>query len=605
MLRLLKRYRRIWLADFEFDAPPGERPRPRCLVAWELRTGAMLRIWEDELLRLEHPPYDTGDDALFIAYFASAELGCHAALGWPMPERVLDLFTEFRALTNGRDLRCGAGLLGALAHFGLDAIDATEKQSMRELVLRGGPYTRNEITAVLDYCESDVRALGRLLPAMLPRVDLPRALLRGRYMTAVARMEHNGVPIDTTALATLRNNWSSIQRTLVARIDADYGVYEGTTFKRDRWSAWLAANGIPWPRLPSGALDLSDDTFRQMARAYPAVAPMRELRYSLSKLRLADLAVGSDGRNRCLLSPFRARTSRNQPSNSRFIFGPAVWLRGLIRPAPGRGLAYVDWSQQEFGIAAALSGDVAMRQAYQSGDPYLSFAKQAGAVPPDATKDSHGAIRDQYKACSLGVQYGMGAESLAMRIGEPVVWARELLRRHRETYPRFWRWSDAVIDHAMLHNTVWTVFGWPIHIGSTVNPRSLRNFPMQANGAEMLRLACCLATERGLSVCAPVHDALLLEAPVDRIDDTVAATRAAMAEASRVVLDGFELRTDAEVVRYPDRYMDKRGRTMWDTIWSLVGEPPASGQVTRPPVDGYPSTGGHPPYLLSHLEESS
>ena len=124
-------------------------------------------------------------------------------------------------------------------------------------------------------------------------------------------------------------------------------------------------------------------------QAYPAVSPLRELRSSLSELHLGDLAVGKDGRNRCLLSPFRARSSRNQPSNTRFIFGPAVWLRGLIKPSEGAGIAYVDWRQQEFGIAAALSGDQLMQAAYRSGDPYLAFAKQAGAVPADATKDSH------------------------------------------------------------------------------------------------------------------------------------------------------------------------------------------------------------------------
>ena len=80
-------------------------------------------------------------------------------------------------------------------------------------------------------------------------------------------------------------------------------------------------------------------------------------------------------------SAFRSRTGRNQPSNSKFIFGPSVWLRGLIKPPPGHGVAYVDWRQQEFGIAAALSGDAAMQAAYLSGDPYLAFAKQAGAVP--------------------------------------------------------------------------------------------------------------------------------------------------------------------------------------------------------------------------------
>lgn len=136
-----------------------------------------------------------------------------------------------------------------------------------------------------------------------------------------------------------------------------------------------------------------------MARSYLEIALLRELRVALSQMRLSELAVGSDGRNRCLLSAFRARTGRNQPSNSEFIFGPAVWLRGLIQPKSGHGIAYIDWSQQEFGIAAALSGDPLMQEAYLSGDPYLAFAKQAGAVPVDATKQSHKAERDQFKAC--------------------------------------------------------------------------------------------------------------------------------------------------------------------------------------------------------------
>jgi DNA polymerase I-like protein with 3'-5' exonuclease and polymerase domains len=113
-------------------------------------------------------------------------------------------------------------------------------------------------------------------------------------------------------------------------------------------------------------------------------------------------------------------------------------------------VAYVDWSQQEFGIAAALSGDPAMMDAYTSGDPYLAFAKQARAVPTDATKKSHPKEREQFKVCALAVQYGMGPQSLAQSLGQPEVMARELLRLHRETYPTFWRWSEATVNHAML-----------------------------------------------------------------------------------------------------------------------------------------------------------
>jgi hypothetical protein len=474
-------FQEIWLVDFEFGSEPGENPEPVCLVARELRSGRKVRLRRDEFGNT--PPYPTGPTALFVAYYASAEISCYLAFGWPVPERVLDLFPEFRNRTNGVPTCNGSGLLGALAYFGLDGIGTVEKDEMRARILRGGPWSDVEWAEILDYCESDVAALERLLLIMLPQIDLPRALLRGRYMIAVARMERNGVPIE---------------------------------------------------------------------------------------MRLSDLTVGRDGRNRTMLSAFRARTGRNQPSNTKFIFGPSVWLRGLIKPPPGYGVAYIDYQQQEFGIAAALSGDPLMIEAYRSGDPYLAFAKQAGAAPPDATKATHKAIRDQFKQCVLAVQYGMGAEALAQRIGQPPIRARELLRLHRETYRVFWPWSDAAVDHAMLTGSLHTVFGWRVRVPEVPNERSLRNFPMQANDAEMLRLACCFGTERGIEVCAPVHDAVLICAPLDRLEADVARMQEAMTEASRDVLSGFELGTDTHIVRYPDRYMDERGAVMWDRVMNLI-----------------------------------
>ena len=93
---------------------------------------------------------------------------------------------------------------------------------------------------------------------------------------------------------------------------------------------------------------------------------------------------------------------------------------------------------------------------------------------------------------------------------------------------------------------------------------------MQANGAEMLRLACCFATERGVRVCAPVHDALLIEAPLKDLQETVRTTQKAMAESSQAVLGGFALRTDAKLVEFPQRYEDERGTTMWETVMRLL-----------------------------------
>ena len=340
---------------------------------------------------------------MLVAYYASAELGCFKALELAAAGlRPRPVHRNFARAPTACQLPNGAGLLGAATYFGIDGIDITEKQDLRARILSGGPWSADDRAAILEYCESDVLTLERLLLAMLPRIDLPHALLRGRFMKAAAAIEWNGTPIDTATLELVRRHWTGIQDELIAEIDRDYGVFEGRSFRLERWQRWLIQHGIPWPTLESGRLDLSDDTFRQMARAYPAVAPMRELRSALSEMRLADLAVGSDGRNRTILSAFRSRTGRCQPSNTKYIFGPSVWLRSLIQPPEGYGIAYIDWCQQEHGIAAVLSGDSAMQAAYLSGDPYLEFAKQAGAVPADATKR---VPRGRRASCSSNVRW--------------------------------------------------------------------------------------------------------------------------------------------------------------------------------------------------------
>ena len=566
----------IHLVDFEYHplgCREGNQPLAVCMVVREWPSGLTRRYWQDELAQMTHAPFPTDGDALCVAYFASAEMDCFAALGWPAPVNLLDLFAEFRCLTNGMRPAQGSGLLGALHYYGLASIDAQEKDAMRDLILTGGPWSESQRLDILDYCECDVIALAALLAVMLPEIDWPRALLRGQYMQAVSRIQMNGVPLDMHTLGKLLTQWDTIQDQLIADMDQDYGVYNGRTFKADLWEQYLMAHNIPWARLESGRLDMRDDTFKDMARAYPQIAPIRELRSSMSAMRLSGLQVGDDGRNRCLLSPFQARTGRNQPSSSKFIFGPSVWMRGLIQPRPGWGLAYLDWSQQEFGIAAALSGDTAMKAAYTSGDPYLAFAKQARAVPQDATKLTHKAEREQFKACVLAVQYGMGEVSLSIRIHQPVARARQLLLMHRQTFRQFWKWSDSAVDEAVLGGRLWSGFGWQIFTGSEINDRSLRNFPMQANGAEMLRIACILLGQAGIRICAPVHDAVLIEAPLDELDATIEKAQAIMRKASAIVLDGFELGSDAKVVRYPERYMDERGLTMWNKVMNLIGEP--------------------------------
>ncbi len=221
-------FKSITLIDTEYRAPDGELPEPHCLVAMNFPSGAVSRYWADDLAELSAAPFPVDGGALVVGYYASAEWSVFRQLGWALPANILDLFAEFRCLTNGLPVPCGAGLLGALAYYGLDAMAGVEKDSMRDLAIRGGPFTDRERRDLLAYCEADVQALARLLPRMLPTIDLPRALLRGRYTAATARMEHNGVPIDVCTLEQLREHWQAVQSRLVDAIDADYGVFVPT-----------------------------------------------------------------------------------------------------------------------------------------------------------------------------------------------------------------------------------------------------------------------------------------------------------------------------------------------------------------------------------------
>jgi hypothetical protein len=106
-------------------------------------------------------------------------------------------------------------------------------------------------------------------------------------------------------------------------------------------------------------------------------------------------------------------------------------------------------------------------------------------------------------------------------------------------------------------------------------------------GAEILRLATIAAEEAGLGVAALVHDAMMIEAPVERIDADTAVLREIMRRAARTVI-GIDIRVDYETVRYPDRYMDMserddsanpRRKTMWRQIMDLLAEVEQSSEA--------------------------
>ena len=574
-------FEQIWFADFEFISKPGEHPDVVCLCATELRSRQTVRLWRDQLGAT--PPYRTDAGVLFVCFVANAECACHLALGWPLPKKIFDLSPAFRCVVNGRVPPESKGLLGALAYFGIDSIGAKRKDGMRERILEGWPFSPEEREKILEYCASDIDALAQLMPKLLPLVDFDTALHWSEFAAVSAAMEHRGVPIDMEIFQQLRDRqaWNFVRDALVPEIDAQFGVYvrgkdNEWHFSTERFENYLASHGIDWPRLGSGKLDLRRRTFESMGKAWPEIEPLRQLRYTRDKLRRIKLAVGSDGRNRTVLWPFQAKTSRTQPKAARWIFSPAVWLRSLIKPAPARAIAYIDWSSMEFQIAAVLSECKPMLDLYATGSPYIEFAKRFDEAPISATKKTHEKVHDRYKVGCLGAQYGMQIETLARRLGVSTFVSSEMLGQHRGLFNQYWAWIEDWIARALDTGSMRTPLGWACRTGITeFNQRSIGNFVVQATGADILRLSCVWGHRRGIELCGPIHDAVLIEAPIDRIDADVALMREIMRRSSRVVLnaerDGpYELRTDVTIVRHPDRYSDKRGLQIWTDVLRLL-----------------------------------
>jgi hypothetical protein len=606
-------FKRVVVFDFEYHHPLGSRPSPRCLVLRELRSGAEFRYWREEIPHC--PPFPTDKSTLWVAYYSVGDMQCLKDIGWQAPERLLDLYVEFRLRFNGLYPPFGWGLPSALKIFGLFRPEMAAKDFHRQRFIDDGPWTTETKIEGLTYCAGDVHDTAALFKAMAPGVHIAQALLRGRYMRAASAKEWNGVPIDRETYSLILRNKERIKMALIEESPLGRVLYDNGHLSFAHVNQHLYENDIAWPRTKKGRLATDTKTINEMARLYSGLKSWGQLASRLDSLDLLSWGIGPDNRNRVMLSPFKIWTGRNMPSNNEFVFGGNRAFRALIQPEPCTTLVNIDWGQQEIGIAAALSGDPELLAAYLTGDPYVAFAKKVGAIPDWATpKDitEFRRIRKIYKEASLGVLYGMTKYGLACKLGIGETEAEELLRAHRRTYSVFWKWSDAVVNHAMVHRELTAIFGWQLQVRCEASDpffnadldvwddvgldvqqregkvkrkrrarkyprlRSLRNFLMQANGAEMMRLASCFAIERGIKVCASMHDAFLIEAPDRDAKDTTKAMLDCMREASRAVLDGFELRADIDKgmsFSYPERYpVADKARDLWEKITTLARE---------------------------------
>jgi hypothetical protein len=292
---------------------------------------------------------------------------------------------------------------------------------------------------------------------------------------------------------------------------------------------------------------------------YPEVGPVRQCLKTCRVLKKFSIPANSEGYSLFYPWPLRAVTGRSQPSPTESLFLGPKWMRRLIRPKRGWGIAYLDASAQEIFIAAMLSGDEQLKRDYLDGDIYMTFATVLGKAPAGAKGEDHKKVRDFCKIIFLSVNYGRGAPGLAKELGVSREEAQEILLIHKARYPVFHRWQQAHVNGTKRSGRrLFTPLGWPIWVKPEIRgktpkqmQRSIRNLPIQAAGSDWMRLVIIMATEAGLRVCCSVHDGFLITSPLETFERDIARMKLIM-ELASIALFGAKMTIKLEAdVRWP------------------------------------------------------
>jgi DNA polymerase I-like protein with 3'-5' exonuclease and polymerase domains len=238
---------------------------------------------------------------------------------------------------------------------------------------------------------------------------------------------------------------------------------------------------------------------------------------------------------------------------------------------------YLDWSAQEIGIAAALSGDRNLIDDYAR-DIYHALARLCGLTDDSdhvRWKKEHPEQRNRMKPLQLGINYGMGVRSLARGLDRHPLIAAGIIQRHQQRYPRFWQWRQDMVHDALLRRRMASHFtGWPLYLTHGVNRRTLFNFPMQSGGSEMLRLAAVRLCDAGIVPIMLIHDGILFEETERaKLEHAIEIMR----QAGRDVCDGMAIgvgidQSPEQLRANGNRYQDKRpvAQQMWSTIMTTL-----------------------------------
>ena len=570
----------IYIYDYEYRQPSGENPTVVCMVLKNLLNNRTYRLSGKDLKKF---PVPITDDSLFVAHHAPAEINSMLSLGFKKPKFIFDTCVESKKLYWGKQDGFNFKLIGCCARYGIKGVMSQEhKDDMVDLIIENQTYTKKQMADIIEYCEEDVLNLEQLFYKILedceeegadPATVLTQSTFHGRAMGVCAQIETNAIPMNTELYNDFNKYFPSIKHDIIIEANKTLNVFdENDKFKKDKFNDLIIKLGMAgsWPRSDKTKKFKEDKPTLKQFKHIPEIQLLRETLDFSKANNLKGYEVGSDGRSRTNLSMFGQITGRTNVSTSRSPYSAPKWLRGFIRPDKNKVLAEFDWASQEAGIMAYLSKDQNMIKDFETGNIYLIIAIKTGAAPEGAIKKTHEGIRNQYKVALLGCGYGQTSFGLKYALKIPVFEAEIIIQNIKKTYPDFFKWNEVACLGAASKGYYQTKYGWRYWIPKIYKPNTLKNWPMQSHGSEILRRAMIAVDEAGIEISMIMHDALLIHVDRKGCAGKFRQVRQIMEQAAKDVL-GAVIPVEIKIIR-KEYKLGKEPQEKWDRIMSIYNK---------------------------------
>jgi len=446
-----------------------------------------------------------------------------------------------------------------------------EMQGIEELIGKGKNQKNMSLVPVVKasvYAAADADMTLRLYSILneeLQESDTTNLLnMEISLIPLLAQMEMTGVLLDTSYLNNLSSDLDTQIGLLTGEIKEMVGYDFNLNSTQQLSSALFDHMGILPPRgtrrTASGHYSTAAGVLSSLSEDYEVVRKVLDYR-EIAKLKstyvdaLPMTVNSATGRVHTSFNQTGTVTGRLASSSPnlqnipiRSDVGRQV-RRAFIAPS-GSKLVAMDYSQIELRIAAHLSGDEFLTNAFQNGVDIHSST--ASAVFDVALDDVNSEQRRQAKAVNFGLLYGMGPYRLAQSTGITLGEAEEFIETYFQRLPGVKKYLDEIREFAQQNGFVQTLEGrkryFPLLKSESGGDQAARaraereavNAPIQGTAADIIKRAM-IEVGQLIKVDMPnvclllqVHDELLFECFDGEVEELVQMVRPVMESAYKL-----------------------------------------------------------------------